>query len=41
MTCFAGALRERLGALWVHGSRRKYYHDLVGVNSRLDALQAA
>jgi dTDP-4-amino-4,6-dideoxygalactose transaminase len=35
------ALRERLAALRVHGSKRKYYHDWVGVNSRLDALQAA
>jgi dTDP-4-amino-4,6-dideoxygalactose transaminase len=35
------ALRERLAALRVHGSKRKYYHEWVGVNSRLDALQAA
>jgi dTDP-4-amino-4,6-dideoxygalactose transaminase len=35
------ALRERLAALRVHGSKRKYYHDWVGINSRLDALQAA
>jgi dTDP-4-amino-4,6-dideoxygalactose transaminase len=34
-------LRERLAALRVHGSQRKYYHDWVGVNSRLDTLQAA
>ena len=24
-----------------HGQQRKYYHDIVGVNSRLDSLQAA
>lgn len=34
-------LADKLAALRVHGSRRKYYHDWVGVNSRLDALQAA
>lgn len=35
------ALAERLAALRVHGTKRKYYHDWVGINSRLDALQAA
>jgi dTDP-4-amino-4,6-dideoxygalactose transaminase len=35
------ALRERLAALRVHGSKRKYYHEWVGINSRLDSLQAA
>ena len=35
------SLAERLMALRVHGSKRKYYHDYVGMNSRLDALQAA
>ncbi len=32
---------DRLRMLRVHGSRVKYYHDAIGVNSRLDALQAA
>ncbi len=32
---------ERLRMLRVHGSRKRYYHDEVGVNSRLDELQAA
>ncbi|MBI5237996.1 MAG: DegT/DnrJ/EryC1/StrS family aminotransferase [Deltaproteobacteria bacterium] len=32
---------ERLKMLRVHGSSVRYYHDLVGVNSRLDELQAA
>lgn len=34
-------LAERLRALRVHGSKVKYYHRWVGINSRLDALQAA
>src|SRR5260221_7580929 len=34
-------IAERLGRLRVHGGSRQYYHDEVGYNSRLDALQAA
>lgn len=34
-------LAEKLAALRVHGSRRRYFHDWVGINSRLDAIQAA
>jgi len=34
-------LAEQLRILRVHGSKPKYYHRLVGVNSRLDTLQAA
>lgn len=34
-------LAERLRALRVHGSLVKYHHELIGINSRLDSLQAA
>jgi len=34
-------IAEKVRALRVHGSRRKYLHDEVGINSRLDELQAA
>lgn len=34
-------LAERLRRLRVHGGATQYYHDEVGFNSRLDALQAA
>lgn len=32
---------ERLRLLRAHGSRKKYHHEILGTNSRLDALQAA
>ena len=32
---------ERLRRLRVHGSGTTYYHDEIGINSRLDAIQAA
>jgi dTDP-4-amino-4,6-dideoxygalactose transaminase len=34
-------MAEHLRILRNHGGRERYYHDEVGVNSRLDALQAA
>ena len=34
-------LRDRIELLRNHGSSRKYYHDAIGYNSRLDSLQAA
>jgi dTDP-4-amino-4,6-dideoxygalactose transaminase len=35
------ALAERLKRLRMHGGSRQYFHDEVGYNSRLDAMQAA
>ncbi|HYI91955.1 MAG TPA: DegT/DnrJ/EryC1/StrS family aminotransferase [Bryobacteraceae bacterium] len=35
------SIADRLRSLRVHGSRVKYYHEVVGINSRLDVLQAA
>jgi dTDP-4-amino-4,6-dideoxygalactose transaminase len=34
-------LADRLNVLRVHGSRQKYQYERLGMNSRLDALQAA
>ncbi|MBE9098587.1 DegT/DnrJ/EryC1/StrS family aminotransferase [Vacuolonema iberomarrocanum] len=35
------AVAERIRILREHGSRTRYYHEAIGVNSRLDVLQAA
>jgi UDP-2-acetamido-2-deoxy-ribo-hexuluronate aminotransferase len=35
------ALAEKLKMIANHGQKTRYYHDMVGCNSRLDALQAA
>jgi UDP-2-acetamido-2-deoxy-ribo-hexuluronate aminotransferase len=32
---------SRMRTLAAHGSKVRYYHDLIGVNSRLDTIQAA
>ena len=34
-------LAEKIRMIIAHGSKRKYYHEILGVNSRLDSLQAA
>jgi dTDP-4-amino-4,6-dideoxygalactose transaminase len=41
MTVNSPELADRLRLLRVHGSRHKYHSELLGLNSRLDALQAA
>ena len=35
------ALAEKLQMIAAHGQSKRYYHDVVGCNSRLDAVQAA
>jgi len=39
-TC-SSDLAEKLRILRVHGSKPKYYHKVIGINSRLDTIQAA
>ncbi|TAJ13607.1 DegT/DnrJ/EryC1/StrS family aminotransferase [Marinilabiliaceae bacterium JC017] len=41
--CFTNddLLADRIRMLVNHGSREKYFHEVIGVNSRLDSLQAA
>jgi dTDP-4-amino-4,6-dideoxygalactose transaminase len=35
------AIAEKLKMIANHGQKKRYYHEMVGCNSRLDALQAA
>ena len=41
MTTNDAALAEKVRRLGNYGSTKKYHHDLLGTNSRLDPLQAA
>ncbi len=41
LTTSDAATAKRLAGLRVHGSHVRYYHEEVGINSRLDTLQAA
>lgn len=35
------AIAERISMIINHGMKKRYYHDIIGVNSRLDSIQAA
>jgi dTDP-4-amino-4,6-dideoxygalactose transaminase len=41
VTTLSAAIDDHARVLRAHGMRRRYYHDEVGWNSRLDSLQAA
>ena len=41
VTCGDRALYEKMKLLRVHGAERRYYHEMLGGNFRLDSLQAA
>ena len=41
VTTTSAAIDEHARVLRAHGMRRRYYHDEIGWNSRLDSLQAA
>ena len=36
-----GELAQKIRMVSNHGQSKKYYHDVIGVNSRLDSIQAA
>lgn len=39
--CNDTTLAEKIRKIANHGQTKKYYHEIVGINSRLDAIQAA
>ncbi len=41
LTTNSDALADRLRLISAHGMRPRYYHSAIGINSRLDTLQAA
>ncbi len=41
VTTSSSDLAEKIKILRVHGSKKKYYHEVIGINSRLDEIQAA
>ena len=41
VTTLSASIDDRARVLRAHGMRRRYYHDEIGWNSRLDSLQAA
>jgi dTDP-4-amino-4,6-dideoxygalactose transaminase len=41
LTTHDDGLAERLRQLAAHGMKPRYYHSMVGINSRLDSIQAA
>ncbi len=41
MTTDNDELADKIRMIINHGSHRKYYHEILGVNSRLDSIQAA
>lgn len=41
LTTRDAGIADRLRSLRVHGSKQRYFHEELGMNSRLDALQAA
>lgn len=41
VVCNDPVLNEKLRMIIMHGSKVKYYHEILGVNSRLDTIQAA